>query len=47
MIQPLLNAINWFLAFFLAMPFAIQAFFGLTFVMFALAAVLKIISHSR
>lgn len=47
MVQPILNAINWFLGFYAALPFAVQAFLGLSFVLFALSAVLLIVQHSR
>ena len=47
MIQPLINAINWFLGFFVSMPFALGAFVGLVVVLWLVAAVVLIIQHSR
>lgn len=47
MVQPILQAINWFLGFYAACPLPIQAILGLCFVLFLISAVVLIIQHSR
>lgn len=47
MVQPIINAINWFLGFHNSMPFSIGAFIGLVIVLWLISSVVLIIQHSR
>lgn len=47
MVQPIINAINWFLGFYTSLPFSIGAFVGLVVVLWLIASVVLIIQHSR
>ena len=47
MVQPIENAINWFLGFFNAMPISVRNFMGLTFALFGIAVLIKLLYHAR
>lgn len=47
MIQPIREAINWFLGFYLALPFSFQAFIGIVVVLFGVAVIIKLLFHVR
>lgn len=47
MIQPIENALNFFWNFFGLLPFSVKAFIGLAAVLFAVAALVKLLYHAR
>lgn len=47
MIQPIENAINWFLGFTNVLPVSVRNFIGLVCVIFAVAVLIKLLFHMR